>query len=87
MAGNPRQIFRGITRAIFARLRQRASKVGILVASPQGEAVKDGVVIRWAYDARAELLEVECKAPFWINANRINADLRHEIEATIRAAA
>jgi len=49
--------------------------------------VKDGVVIRWAYDARAELLEVECKAPFWINANRINADLRHEIEATIRAAA
>jgi len=35
MAGNPRQIFRGITRAIFARLRQRASKVGILVASPQ----------------------------------------------------
>ncbi len=87
MSGNPRQIFRGITRAIFARLRRRASSVGIRVASPKGEVIKDGVLIRWAYDAGSELLEVECRAPFWINAARVNADLRHEIEETIRAAA
>jgi hypothetical protein len=87
MSGNPRQIFRGITRAIFARLRRRASRVGIHVASPKGEVTKDGVLIRWAYDAGSELLEVECRAPFWINAARVNADLRHEIEETIRAAA
>jgi hypothetical protein len=87
MSGNPRQIFRGITRAVFARLRRRACRVGIHVASPKGEAVKDGVLIRWAYDAGSESLEVECRAPFWINAARVNADLRHEIEATIRAAA
>jgi hypothetical protein len=47
------QIFHGITRAIFARLRQKASKVGIHVASPKGEAVKDGVKIQWNYDATA----------------------------------
>jgi hypothetical protein len=87
MSGNPRQIFRGITRAIFTRLRRRASRVGIHVASPQGEVLKDGVTIRWNYDARAELLEVECKVPFWINANRIQADVRQQIEAAIRTAA
>jgi hypothetical protein len=49
--------------------------------------MKDGVKIRWEYDARTELLEVECKVPFWINANRINADVRQQIEAVIRTAA
>ncbi len=87
MSGNPRQTFRGITRAMFARLRRRASKLGICVASPKGEAMKDGIRIRWNYDAGHELLEVECKVPFWINANRINADVRQQIEATIRTAA
>ncbi len=86
-SSHARQTFRGITRAIFARLRKKASKAGIHVASPMGEAEKDGVVIRWAYDAGSQLLEVECQAPFWINANRVHADLRHEIEETIRAAA
>jgi hypothetical protein len=87
MSGNLRQTFGGITRAIFARLRRRASKAGIQVASPKGEAVKDGVRIRWNYDSGSELLEVECRAPFWIDANRIKEDLRHEIEAAIRSAA
>jgi hypothetical protein len=87
MSSNPRETFRGITRSIFARLRKKASKAGIRVASPQGEAVKNGVSIRWNYDADSELLEVECKAPFWIDANRITGDLRHEIEAVIRSAA
>ena len=86
-SGNTRQTFRGITRAIFARLRKRASKVGIRVASPRGEVEKDGVIIRWAYYAGLQMLEVECQAPFWINADRVKADLRHEIEETIRAAA
>jgi hypothetical protein len=87
MSGNPRETFRGISRTIFARLRKKASKAGIRVASPQGEAVKDGVSIRWNYDARSELLEVECQAPFWIDANRVKKDLRHEIEAVVRSAA
>jgi hypothetical protein len=87
MSGNARETFRGITRAIFSRLRKKASKAGIQVVSPKGEAVKDGVVIRWDYDPGSELLEVECRAPFWINSNRIKENLRHEIEAVIRAAA
>jgi hypothetical protein len=85
MSGNPKQIFHGITRAIFARLRKKASQVGIPVRSPKGEAVKDGVRIQWNYDASAELLEVECKAPFWINATEVNRNLRHEIEVTLRS--
>ena len=56
MSGNPKQTFHGISRAIFARLRRKASKFGIRVASPKGEAVKDGVVIQWNYDPGAELL-------------------------------
>jgi hypothetical protein len=83
MSGNPKQSFRGITRAGFARLRQKATKGGIHVSSPIGEAVKDGVRIQWNYDAASEVLEVECRAPFWINSSRINADLRHEIEAAL----
>ena len=87
MSGNPRETFRGITRAIFARLLKKAWKAGIRVVSPQGEAVKDGVSIRWSYDPGSELLELECRAPFWIDANRVNEDVRHEIEAVIRSAA
>jgi hypothetical protein len=85
MSGNTRQIFYGITRAIFARLRKKASRVGIRVAAPHGEAEKDGITIHWNYDAKAELLEVECRAPFWINSTRVNRDLCHEIEATRRS--
>ena len=84
MAGNTRQIFHGITRAIFARLRKKASKIGIRVATPAGEAEKDGIIIQWNYDAKAELLEVECRAPFWINSTQVHRNLRHEIEATLR---
>jgi hypothetical protein len=68
MSGNPKHTFHGITRAIFTRLRQKASKFGIRIASPKGEAVKDGVGIQWNYDATAELLEVECRPPFWLNS-------------------
>jgi hypothetical protein len=85
MSVNPKQTFHGITRAIFARLRRKASKFGIRVASPKGEAVKDGVLIQWKYDASAELLEVECKAPFWINSAQVNRNLCHEIEVTLRS--
>jgi hypothetical protein len=85
MSGNTRQIFYGITRAIFARLRKKASRVGIRVAAPNGEVEKDGITIHWNYDAKAELLEVECRAPFWINSTRVNRDLCHEIEATRRS--
>jgi hypothetical protein len=85
MSIDPKQTFHGITRAIFARLRKKASKVGIRVVSPKGEAVKDGVKIQWNYDATAELLEVECRAPFWINSTQINRNLRHEIEVTLRS--
>jgi hypothetical protein len=84
VSSSAKQMFRGITRAIFARLRKKASKVGIDVASPSGEAVKDGVKIQWSYDASAEILEVECiSAPFWFNSDRINKSLRQEIEATL----
>jgi hypothetical protein len=85
MSGNPKQIFRGITRAIFARLRRKASKAGIRVASSRGEAVKDGVKIQWNYDAGRELLEVECRAPFWINSTRASKALRREIEAALHS--
>jgi hypothetical protein len=76
--------FRGITRAIFARLRKKATQNGISVVRPAGEAVKDGVKIQWKYDPDAELLEVECvKAPFWMDAARVNRQLSQEIQATL----
>ena len=84
MPDSAKQMFRGITRRIFARLRRKASKSGIHIASSSGKAVKDGIKIEWNYDAAAELLEVECSAPFWINSTEINRTLRREIEAALR---
>ena len=86
MSSGSRLAFRGITRAIFACLRKKASKNGIHVVSPAGETVKDGTRIRWTYDADAELLEVECvSAPFWISSARINTKLGQEIEAALKS--
>jgi hypothetical protein len=83
MLSGSRLTFRGITRAIFRRLRKKATRNGISVVRRTGEATKDGVRIQWKYDADAELLEVECvSAPFWFDVARINRRLSHEIEAT-----
>lgn len=79
-----RLAFRGITRSIFRRLRKKAAQNGIPVSSPMGEAVKDGITIGWKYDPDAELLEVECvRAPFWIDAARVNRKLSDEIESSL----
>ncbi|MBT9332655.1 hypothetical protein [Paracidobacterium acidisoli] len=83
MLSGSRLKFRGITRAIFARLQKKAKRNGIPVPGPAGEAVKDGARIQWKYDPEAELLEVECvRAPFWIDAARVNRKLSQEIEDT-----
>lgn len=63
---------------------KKASKIGIHVVGPAGEAVKDGVKIQWNYDAISERLDVQCiRAPFWVDSARINYDLRREIESTL----
>jgi hypothetical protein len=85
MYRNSKQIFRGITRALFARLRKKASIVGFPVAKPVGSAQKDGIRIDWNYDPRLETLEVQCSTLFWINPARVDEELRREIEATIRS--
>ena len=85
MFTNPKQTFRGITRALFARLRKKASRIGFPVAKPVGSANKDGIRIHWNYNPQLETLEVQCSTSFWINSARIHEELRREIEATIRA--
>lgn len=84
MSGSPKLTFRGITLRIFNRLRKKASRKGIHVLGPTGEAEKDGVKIQWKYDAKSEMLEVECiHTPFWIDAARVNDTLQIEIEASL----
>jgi hypothetical protein len=85
MSGNSKHIFYGITRKIFSRLRKKASRLGIRVVSPKGEAIKDGVKIEWNYDATEQKLEVECKMPFWINSAQVNRKVCDEIEVTLRS--
>ncbi len=63
-----KQTFRGITCAVFARLRKKASRIGFPVAKPVGSAKKDGFFIHWIDDPQSEVLEVECSTPFWINS-------------------
>lgn len=76
--------FRGVTSAIFRRLRRKARQNGIAVILPAGEAEKDGVRIQWKYDPETELLEVGCvHAPFWIDAARVNRKLSQEIESEL----
>lgn len=80
--------FRGITRAVFARLRRKAAKHGIPVRDPRGEVVRNGVTIQWKYDESAEVLEVECvRTPFWIAPATINSKLSQEIESELQRAA
>jgi hypothetical protein len=84
MSFGSRLTFRGITRAIFKRLRKKAEQNGIPVAAPAGEAGKHGIVIEWKYDPDAELLEVECiRSPFWIDAARVNRKLSEEIRSAM----
>ena len=85
MYRNSKQIFKGITRALFARLRKKACKIGFPVAKPVGSARKDGISIHWNYDPQLETLEVQCSTPFWINCARVNEELRCEVEAAIRS--
>jgi len=76
--------FRGVSSAIFRRLRRKAKQNGIAVVRPAGEVVKDGVKIQWKYDPDAQLLEVGCiHAPFWIDAERVNKKLSEEIESVL----
>ena len=86
MLSSSRLLFRGITRAVFARLRRKAAKSGIAVVNPCGEAVQNGVQIQWKYDEKAEALEVECvRAPFWIDRATINSKLSREIESALES--
>jgi hypothetical protein len=86
MLSNSSLFFRGITRAVFARLRRRAAKNGIVVMMPCGEAVQNGVKIQWNYDEKTEALEVECvRAPFWIDRASINRKLSREIELALES--
>lgn len=88
MLSGSRLLFRGITRAVFARLRRKAARSGITMVQPRGETVRDGVRIEWEYDAGAEVLEVECvRAPFWIDRATIHRRLSHEIESELKRAA
>jgi hypothetical protein len=83
MSGNPRQIFRGITRAIFTRLRRRASRVGIHVASPQGEVLKDGVMtpaqnyLKWNAKCRSGLMPTGSKQTFVSRLRQPSAQQRN----------
>lgn len=84
MLSGSRLLFRGITRAVFKRLRRKAKRSGIAVLQPRGEAVRDGVTIEWEYDAAAEVLKVECvRAPFWIDRAAIQGRLSDEIESEL----
>ena len=84
MSFGSRLTFRGISCAIFKRLRKKAEQNGIPVCSKSGKAVKDGVTIQWKYDPDSELLEVGCiRTPFWIDAARVNRKLGEEIESAL----
>jgi hypothetical protein len=84
MSFGSRLTFRGITRAIYKRLRKKAVKNGIPIGSQAGEAVTGGIVIEWKYDPAAQLLEVECvRSPFWIDTARVNRKLSEEIESAM----
>ncbi len=86
MLSSSKLSFRGITRAVFARLRRKAAKRGMTVVHPHGDAVRDGVTIQWDYDVRSEVLEVECvRTPFWIDRAKIQRTLSHEIEAELES--
>jgi hypothetical protein len=83
MASCATQTFSGITQARFNALIQKASSFGITVSGDSGQASKDGVTIRWAFDPTAQTLELQClSAPFFIGCGTVNSQIHNLVDAT-----
>jgi hypothetical protein len=76
------QTFTAITQARFDCLVQKAQSQGITISGNSGEATRDSITIRWAFDPAAQTLELQCtSAPFFLTCGTINHEVHDIVDA------
>ena len=72
-----------MTQDRFDALAERGRASGIAINGNSGSAVKDGITVRWLYDADAETLELQCMdLPFFIPCAVVMAKIRELVDGS-----
>jgi hypothetical protein len=59
-----------------------AQNAGVAIAGNAGEASKDGITIRWQYDPRSQVLELQCTdSPAFVPCALINARIKAMVDS------
>ena len=81
MAACEPQIFQDVSAEKWACLRNAIAAEGYAVTGDTGEASGQGVTLRWAYDAAAQTLTIQCmKHPVFIPCAIVNSRIRSMYE-------
>jgi len=79
-------LFQNVSPGQWERIRAGLAADGILVNSAQGEMERDGVRIRWSYDALRQTLTVQClKKPWIYPASAVQARLQETFQRLARS--
>ena len=79
-------VFQNVSPGQWERIRAGLAADGILVNSAQGEMERDGVRIRWRYDALRQTLTVQClKKPWIYPSSAVQSRLQETFQRLARA--
>ena len=69
-------VFHNVVRAHFDTIIAKAQAGGIPISGDEGEAVKNGIAVRWSFSERDRSLRIQCVAsPLMIPCSLINGRL------------
>ena len=78
------QTFQAVTQAHFDCLVQKASGWGIIVSGIEGQSSKDGITVRWKFDAASQTLELQClDSPFFLSCGLINNRIHDLVDSCV----
>jgi hypothetical protein len=86
VAGYTPQVFSGVAPQQYAKLLERANVAGVPMSGNAGRASRMGVEVEWNYSPEKQELVLTClHAPFFLNADGVNAKLQELVTETLRA--
>jgi hypothetical protein len=75
------QVFEGFTQSRFDCLVAKAAASGVPITGSSGQGSKNGLTIRWAFDAVTGRLELQClDSPFWASCGMINSKMHDLVD-------
>jgi hypothetical protein len=79
------QTFNNVTQAAWQSANQAvATKFGVQITTDADNISSDGFAVNWNYDARTEMLSIECTdSPFFIPCSAINSEIHDIVEETL----